>query len=920
MNRPMDKVCHIYDGFAQEWGRAYPNLAVPSLTSVCNVSLEGDRSCDNSASISDVRCSLKIVNDTIHKLNQDLDKQRLIKKFLVQILGVLTGGESAAVSVGEGKVVEKSARQKKDDTGFDPGLVSGQIDSTRVVKGNEEYSTHGLTCDCVSELDESCSLCAARGKVSSVKDAFDKLSGESFRFVSKIEVSGDRACPRQNQHRPRDHQQNYRNSWITSRHDATGVHPSGNDSSLNSAITRSNSVPDSDMFRKGKHNVASDEPVVRHKVGSKDNFLAVQAKHISPSELAKNFDSVSSSPKMNRHYQMLKLTHGFDVVLDSGTEGGDSNNKKSPAAGDSHNHGSTVVNPRSDNVSGKEAKISNRAESPSLIKASTRGMVSIITVENTKNTPIDTQGNSVVLPDSNLTLNTPPLDVIKQDETETSTGEHAINSTGSSLSRQSVKKAPVPPPVAKKPVKLSNSNQLSPSTAGPNPFTRVWDLSPDVHSPSYSLRNSVERKDSHSQSDVNRAVGDVKDSVSETVSSTRDSAESRKSESIKVTPPSPLVADFTSKYVDRQNSWPSELKEERTKGEVTTSDLAENSVAYREAKFVEGLSRPKSEEILAMRSFKPQIADDEQRKTKFGVDGLADNLRTSFGLVRAKFQDCDNLSERNSDSVKLVGKRSSTPPAPPPRLQVEKPEIKSVDGVGLGGHADAVRRMSSSTSTDTVTEFNRNMSLSSDFDVKEALSTLDTLLTSQGADDLDEAPVEKPKRYALKTPLYENWTINRAITSSFNQGDFDSISDDDELEGASISSAADSPSHKRHSSPTGSKDSGLCEETTADSSSYPDSVFDSEISSGRIRNLKVLQALELREEEASDQCDSLEEPPLNFVDYTDVEDRFVLFRFMHVSDGAVISYTYHSSGNTSYHGRDVTVMTHARDSINTLSA
>ncbi|KAH9525480.1 hypothetical protein Btru_001515 [Bulinus truncatus] len=869
-------VCHIHDRFVDEWRRAYPSIPAPVPQCVRDISLEGDRLQHRSASVSAVANSLDSVNQRIARLCEELGKENLVKRFLTRVLSALRE-EEEKVNDGEddGTVDARplaDKRRAKNDTGPEPGLVSGQTDNTRVVKGGAVLFSSGYAgCDCVHSLAESCSLCAVPRKLGSGEDVFDKLSPDSLKFISKIEISGDNRAYRQGEQPP-----HFRNSWAATAHHDTeegATVPTGK--GVDSVISRSNSVPDQDMFRKPKVSVIGgaghDEEAGRHKkVGSKDNFLAVSAKHVFTNENAKNSYAVSGSPKLNRHYQMLKLTPGHEFVFESDADN-DKATKPAQAISDPIRHGSAVANNHTNDEhnAAVEAKFSNRAESPNFKTSTSRAGVSIISVENTKKAPDEPRGDSLALSDPKP-VDSPDYYNSTRCETETRNSANDLNSGGDStpFRQQSVKKSPVPPPVAKKPVKLTSSNQLSPGITGQIAFPKSGESSPDVCPPPLPARGSLERKGFPD-------FAETKTCVSDNTHSRRDNNEDRNSvhtEQIKVPSPSPLVAELKTKYVDRQNSWPNELQEERARREVTTCGVLDNLAVYREGKQSEFLNRPKSEEILGMISFKPSSADDSRQKVKFGVGGLVENMKTNFGLARAKFQDSENLSEQGGDSCKLVPKRSSTPPVPPPRSPAEKPEIVTAGSGVTDEHGGSFRRMSSSTSTDTITEFNRKTSYSSDFDVKEALSTLDTLLTYHSSEDMElpEGPdsCEKAGRQKFRIPSYENWTIDRTLTSSISPMYVDSLSDDDELDGTSISPAAASPFIKRHSSPTGSKDSGLCDETTADQG---DSVFDGDLPPGRI--LSVIKKLEEREEEASDQCDSLDEPPTKFVDYGEVVGR-----------------------------------------------
>ncbi|GFR88890.1 hypothetical protein ElyMa_000779900 [Elysia marginata] len=72
----------------------------------------------------------------------------------------------------------------------------------------------------------------------------------------------------------------------------------------------------STMFRRKKSNASRTDLERSNTLSSKDNFLAVTSKHVAPSNIPRSQESTTQSPHLGRHFQMLKMTTGFDFVLD----------------------------------------------------------------------------------------------------------------------------------------------------------------------------------------------------------------------------------------------------------------------------------------------------------------------------------------------------------------------------------------------------------------------------------------------------------------------------------------------------------------------------------------------------------------------------------------------------------------------------
>ncbi|GFN92824.1 hypothetical protein PoB_001933000 [Plakobranchus ocellatus] len=76
-----------------------------------------------------------------------------------------------------------------------------------------------------------------------------------------------------------------------------------------------------DMFRRKKSNASKSDLDKSNALASRDNFAALTSKHDSPSNIPRHYEGTSNSPHLGRHFQMLKMTTGFDFVLDGNTAG-----------------------------------------------------------------------------------------------------------------------------------------------------------------------------------------------------------------------------------------------------------------------------------------------------------------------------------------------------------------------------------------------------------------------------------------------------------------------------------------------------------------------------------------------------------------------------------------------------------------------
>ncbi|RUS90683.1 hypothetical protein EGW08_001583 [Elysia chlorotica] len=128
----------------------------------------------------------------------------------------------------------------------------------------------------------------------------------------------------------------------------------------------------STMFRRKKSN-ASRADLDRGSLSSKDNFLAITSKHVPPSDIPRSQESTTQSPRLGRDFQMLKMTQGFDFVLDDSVSATQQPNGDSVA--DRENSGeSEAKTTNSDNVVDSLAPAGqvSPAESPNIDRAKNR--------------------------------------------------------------------------------------------------------------------------------------------------------------------------------------------------------------------------------------------------------------------------------------------------------------------------------------------------------------------------------------------------------------------------------------------------------------------------------------------------------------------------------------------------------------------
>lgn len=72
----------------------------------------------------------------------------------------------------------------------------------------------------------------------------------------------------------------------------------------------------STMFRSKRSNASKTDLERSNTLSSKDNFLAVTSKHVAPSNILRSNESTTDSPLLGKNFQLLKMTAGFDFVLD----------------------------------------------------------------------------------------------------------------------------------------------------------------------------------------------------------------------------------------------------------------------------------------------------------------------------------------------------------------------------------------------------------------------------------------------------------------------------------------------------------------------------------------------------------------------------------------------------------------------------
>ncbi|CAL1545920.1 unnamed protein product [Lymnaea stagnalis] len=896
------KVCRMREVFLDEWRRDHPTVPTPVMMSIRDIGHESNDDDEWKAPghVMAVRADIQAAEERIIRLHEEIQNEIRLKQFLGEVLSVLDGSDNnsswiglSAVKTGAYLGPDKLARSPQCDVDF-RGRSSGSINNSstgRLGVGDiSPGSKSRIDCECVDGLLESCCVC-----VTGVRDCARKSKTVRDDVVTVRESSE-------------------RNFWSLQRRDNEKTGSYGFDVEADKcfhAFGRSNSEPDQEMFRKGKTSFGSkpgEGEVGHYKNSSKDNFMAVKSKHSPSSEVPLHHDPVTNSPRLNRNYQLLKMTPGYEFVLDSGHEKSNSNNNNT--AGRVENvdmrHGPKWI----DGTRGVgEGKNRNSDDSAGSVTSSspTRVYGSLPIADNTSTINIRRSGGDDAGPLDHgqdhykndkspreshssppaVTLRTEsPHQTYNQQPQQHSPGETKRSDPGQRDStelttdnvgspRSSVKKSPVPPPVAKKPPRPGSVIQSPPTFTwirqSGDPTAQHSNVGPDISDSSDKSRLGQESGaevpawDSPGSADSHHFGAQI--------SPQRNSGSGDRPPLL---PPSaPLLAELKSKCVERQNSLPTvflEGSECFDQGEMNSAGVVLRSLG----KCNDIPSRPKSADILETRS-QHLMKTNVDKAYRGSVERLAESVGSNLVFVHTRLgeqqqqqqqqqeqQHSYASSPKKDESPKPARQRAPDPPSPPPR--VEQLEIKTNATASTDGDFPKHTRLSSSASNDTITEFNRNDSFTSDADIKDAFNTLATILRE---DEMMESqqppPALNPKR--RKAPIYENWTINRAVTASITQQDFDSVSDDDELDGPSVASASASPSLKRHGSPTGSKDSGLCEEGMFDNA-HGDAVFEHDLASGRVHDLRTLQQMEQCEEEGSDCFDSIEEP-VRELDYTD---------------------------------------------------
>ncbi|BFZ04589.1 hypothetical protein BsWGS_07628 [Bradybaena similaris] len=602
------------------------------------------------------------------------------------------------------------------------------------------------------------------------------------------------------------------------------------------------------MFKKKRVTVtkSNDSDAASH-LGSKDNFLAVTSKHIAPSIIGQQPARTNSS-HLPRHFQLLKMTDGFDLVLGDNTPGdGDRAHK----ASDTVSKGGTT---KGGDVDGSEISYLYRAENRKggvLYDVShaihDRGNISTIQIRKPglKGQEWDI-GSKAAAVESEVTAGKHTLTeesstVVCEinssnliDNTITSANSF-IDNQGSTYSFQSglrkfsSKGAVAPPPVAKKPARTGSGKTLPGSPVDAVPAQSAAD---EVNLTTASLRNSVYicnvshepvNSDIINSKTLNRSY-----SVEEGLKST--DARRISKHSNQVLPP---LAQFTD--LKFSSSHPNLIRDsDSNQGEfdfrkttplpniplsASTKSLPENDknvpIATNVPVFKETVD---SRAEMSYYRF-PKVPDSSSKRNSVG--DLIEGIGSGFVGIHRRIDDCN--------AVKETGDFQAPENISPPEVPRRRPmPVYNEPGSSPGYINDTFNDKSvdcqifvsgASTETNTV-ECDGEESFTSGPEITD-VSQLD-----QSPSDLKQTETHskeissKSRKRLSSTPNYENWTINRAITVSSR--DFFSASDDDELDDIPSSPNAASPYIDHQDFSKGSKDSGLCDDIGASEVSHTD--------------------------------------------------------------------------------------------------
>ena len=348
-------VCRMREAFLEECKRH--DYVIPSAASRTTV-LEGieklaeDDVIDKSAvatRTSAIQESLCTTDQQINQLCQQLKGQLFTKGFLIRVLAVLCGDRV----VTEAHIADLARQVEEINTAllevisndnlrfcsFGQEIKTSQsVRSTlneqvneinsNIVKSEVVRSTSAAVKTRAKPVPAARSKCKSSHEISNLSVAIDALpvrpsseTGNSVltdRTVGSFHSNKDKFSSESGRTEIRDPSSEdtkvCRNLQPTCENPQMNEGPEDEESPYDNVLSLQDYLT-STMFRRKKSN-ASRADLEHNSLSSKDNFLAVTSKHVAPSEIPRSQESTTQSPHLGRHFQMLKMTTGFDFVLD----------------------------------------------------------------------------------------------------------------------------------------------------------------------------------------------------------------------------------------------------------------------------------------------------------------------------------------------------------------------------------------------------------------------------------------------------------------------------------------------------------------------------------------------------------------------------------------------------------------------------
>ncbi|XP_059141298.1 uncharacterized protein LOC131929110 [Physella acuta] len=863
------KVCRLRELFLLEWRRDYPDDTPPVLDCVAELS----RGVDEWPAAGDVyvttavRESLAGLQDKIVQLREELRRAEFEKRFLGSVLTVLESECDSSLAERDSGDLDQNTTKLEDKKCDRCGRVVNEFSA-----GLESNCLCVLTyLDKPSELTSVADLSASSLNNT---DTLGKCISEinSPKFLSRISVSERRSF---SERKDRDlAAQNRISASIDNVNVGEESSPVDKQSDFcfrGKLINRSTSEPDEMLKGKKAATHRSGEDDLGTRVNrTKDNFMAVTNKNIHPGDVPRHNEALTHSPVLQRNYHFLKMTEGFGLVLedDPGNK-----NSKGPASENPLRHATLMSNVNCDKPDRAKNSMTDGSAGPQT--SFSRENVSVIEVTR-RSWNLDTGSSSpdpqpkrksdpqkapVPSPKPNRPMSS--VIIVDTQRVDHQGTDHCVNKDlqdkdhcvnkdlqdkdhrvdtvlqdkdprvekdldRDHFSKVSIKKSPVPPPVAKKPPRPGSGRSLPPTPTDPGP-------TPARHFQSFAVQ--IDSPHCSGGSDVSAAPPPPNCPVD----NTRTPDDTQQTESLvhgkTLLQASASLPHDAKKNLERSKKCNSDFYNTSPITDVNSRQGVDANIASPSAlRHAQGINKNNSNTDdtprgpSEMRSFSP-IPNKKGNTTTAFIGKLAENVRPSLVLGNAHQ---NNTEKPQYESPAAEWKPAKTPPMPPPRGQSQNSVNVVVDRAEIAEHE--YQRLDSNASTETLTEFTRKQSFTSDFDIKQAVYTLDNILTSAEMESADD-----PKLRTKKLD-YENWTINRAVTSSLTHV-FDSISDDDELDVSPSSPSVTSPSEKRRGSPTGSKDSGLCDDIGVFETTHGETSYEHDFSGGRFRDLASIRQL-----------------------------------------------------------------------------